>query len=394
MHRRTKTSILLVAMPNSIHTARWVKQFIDQNWEMHLFPSKGDDPPHPQLTDVVLQYCVLGRWRERARKFGLFWMAFLIDWVRRHYEKRFPHNRVRELRNRISTLRPNLIHAMEMQGAGYLTLEAKGKYQGKFPTWLMTNWGSDIYLFGRLQAHQKKIHEVLTQCDHYSCECQRDVDLARAFGFQGRVLGVFPNGGGFDLCALKPLRENQTSKRRRIMLKGYQSWAGRALVGLRALERSADLLGGYEICIYSGSDDVALAAELFTEGYGIPTRVIPRDTPHRDILALHAQARISIGLSISDSISTSLLEAMVMGSFPIQSSTACANEWIEHGISGMIVPPEDPEIIETAIRTALTDDDLVNKAAGMNWQVALAKLDGALLKQKAVEMYNTALKGR
>jgi hypothetical protein len=305
MKKRTKTTILLVAMSNSIHTARWVRQITDQGWAVNLFPSSSDDSTHPELRDVVLQHPTLAHWRERARGFGLLRIADVSDWVKRHFEKNFPHRRMLALRNTIEKLRPDLIHSMEIQAAGYLTLEAKEHLSGKFPLWLVTNWGSDIFLFGRLQAHRKKIREVLAQCDYYSCERQRDVHLARSFGFQGRVLEVFPNAGGFDLCALKPLRQNRTSKRRLIMLKGYQHWAGRALVGLSALGRCADLLGGYEVCIYSAGQDVVLAAELFTEKHEIPTRIIPSDTPHRDMLALHAQARISIGLSISDAISTS-----------------------------------------------------------------------------------------
>jgi hypothetical protein len=82
---------------------------------------------------------------------------------------------------------------------------------------------------------------------------------------------------------------------------------------------------------------------------------------------------------------------MVMGSFPIQSCTACVDEWVQHGVSGMIVPPEDPEIIERAIRTAMTDDDLVNRAAEINWDVARSRLDDTLLKHKAVEMYRSIL---
>ena len=176
------------------------------------------------------------------------------------------------------------------------------------------------------------------------------------------------------------------------MLKGYQHWAGRALFGLRALERCADLLSGYEIVIYSAVPEVILAAELFSDNAGIPVRILPQQTSHEDILAYHARARISIGLSISDGISVSLLEAMVMGSFPIQSCTACAGEWIEHGVSGMIVPPEDPDIIEIAIRKALSDDDLVNKAAEINWRTAQARLDGDLLKQNAIDMYSRLLR--
>ncbi|MBW1897870.1 MAG: glycosyl transferase family 1, partial [Deltaproteobacteria bacterium] len=103
------------------------------------------------------------------------------------------------------------------------------------------------------------------------------------------------------------------------MLKGYQGWAGRALVGLRALERCADILAGYEIVIYSASKEVLIAAELFSKSTGVQTTIIPEGTPHHEVLKLHGKARISIGLSISDAISTSLLEAVVMGSFPIQS---------------------------------------------------------------------------
>jgi hypothetical protein len=40
-----------------------------------------------------------------------------------------------------------------------------------------------------------------------------------------------------------------------------------------------------------------------------------------------------------------------------------------------------------AIRTALSDDELVNKAARINWQTALARLDGDLLKQSTADMY-------
>ncbi len=382
-----KKNILLVAMPDSIHTVRWIKQIPSQEWIIHLFSSTSVESPHPELTGATMQYSALSIWRNRLQLMGLPGIASIIDWIRRHHERKFPNHRAQTLRNTIRKLRPVLIHSIEMQSAGYLTLEAKNTYQGKFPPWIVTNWGSDIFLFGRLDAHSNKIHQVLSQCNYYSCECQRDVELAKAFGFNGTTLPVFPNTGGFDLNDLTRFRKKKTSDRRLIMLKGYQNWAGRALVGLRALERSAELLTGYEIAIYSGSPDVEIAAELFSQNTGINIRLIPNDTPHHEILKMHGDSRISIGISISDAISTSLLEAMVMGSFPIQSCTACANEWIEHGLSGLIVPPEDPEIIERAIRSALTDDELVNKAAEINWHSALARLDNVILKKQVSDFY-------
>ena len=147
--------------------------------------------------------------------------------------------------------------------------------------------------------------------------------------------------------------------------------------------------GGIFPWFYSPTPDVARVAKRLSRVTDIPIRIVPKGTPHNEILKLHGRARISIGLSISDAISTSLLEAMVMGSFPIQSWTACADEWIEDGNTGLLVPPEDPEVVENAIRRALNDDELVNRAAEVNYRLAAIRLDQTILKPKAVEIYNT-----
>ena len=80
-----------------------------------------------------------------------------------------------------------------------------------------------------------------------------------------------------------------------------------------------------------------------------------------------------------------------MGAFPIQSCTACADEWIEDGKGGFIVPPEDPDVIETAIRASLMDDDLVERAAELNWQIAVERLDRSFIMQKVNEFYSRVL---
>ena len=387
--RTHNKSILLVAMLDSVHTARWVKQLVDQDWKIYIFPSTGVEELHTDLTSVVVVRSNYRKIRDALSVLGLGFMARLV----RYLERKFSADQSKQLRNVIVKLHPDLIHSLEIQAAGYLTLDAKKIFHGNFPPWIVTNWGSDIFLFGKLQRHKEKIHDVLAGCDYYSCECERDAKLALEFGFNKTVLPVFPNTGGFELGQLEKLRHGiPPSGRKIIMLKGYQHWAGRALTGLRALERCEDALGGYMIVIFSAPPEVEMAAELLTLKTGIATRIVPHDTTHQEMLALHAKARISIGLSISDAISTSLLEAMVMGSFPIQSCTACADEWVQHGVSGMIVPPEDPDVVEMAIRMALAEDGLVDKAAEINWQIALTRLDGTLLKQKAADMYRSILK--
>ena len=388
--------ILIVADSKSIHTARWISQICDQTLDIHLFPSKDHGKAHENLKNTTVYhsfYC-----KGHVKNASVILRGFPVlhaEWVNRgiRYLKKFnPDYRIKRLKSIIQKIRPDIIHSLAIQDAGYLTLEAKKNFNGCFPPWIVTNWGSDIYLFGRLAEHEPKIMEVLRACDYYSCECQRDIKLAHEYGYNGRVFPVFPNTGGFDLESVSKLRQpGMISNRRMIMLKGYQSWAGRALVGLRALERCADLLKGYEVVIYSFVPEVLISAEIFQQSTGIKVRIIPINTPHRDILKLHGQSRISIGLSISDAISTSCLEAMVMGSFPIQSWTSCADEWINDGKTGILVPPEDPEIVEQAIRRALADDDLVNHAAEINYRMAEEKLDRDILKPMAIDMYNIVL---
>ena len=391
-----KKRILLVAMAQSIHVVRWISQFQNEDVEIHLF-SSGGWKLHSELKGVIFHFPLspfaISVTNNKPNKFKLLLQRVyrVLDFFRRRLLERFsPYFLSKRLINVIHKVNPDFVHSLEIQAAGYLVLDAKRQFNGNFPPWLVTNWGSDIYLFGRLQEHNERLRDVLANCNYYSCECERDINLAKKFGFNGQVMPVFTNTGGFDLSKLIIERAKvPTSSRKVILLKGYQNWAGRALVGLRALERCIDLLGGYEIYIYSASPDLELAAKLFEEAHGVSIKIIPDNTSHKDMLSLHANARVSIGLSISDGVSTSFLEAIVMGSFPIQSCTACANEWIEHGVGGMIVPPEDPDIVEINIRKALTDDKLVDKAAEYNWKVIEQKLCKEMVRINAVSIYQS-----
>jgi len=385
--------IFIVAMSESIHTARWISQISDQGWEIHLFPSTDKGFTHQLLKNLKIYHTFYDKLKKNNKNVivhGIPVNHKLISFLlRKGLSRLFPSFRLNQLVRLIKKIKPDIIHSLEIQRAGYLVMDAKKKITNNFPSWIVTNWGSDIYLFGKLPDHKNKIKEILKECDFYSCECDRDIYLAKDMGFEGEVLPVFPNTGGFDLSKVKKMRqEGNSSERRIIMLKGYQHWAGRALVGLRALERCADLLKGYEIVLYSTSKDVELAAIIFSQSTGIPVKILPNDTTHIEMLSWHGRARISIGLSISDAISTSLIEAIVMGSLPIQSCTACADEWINNMESGIIVHPEDVDVIEKAIRTGLINDELVNRASELNWKTANERLDSNLIKSKTIKLYN------
>jgi hypothetical protein len=381
--------ILFVAMPESVHTARWLSQINEEGWEIYLFPS-GWGRLHPAIERVTYFSFSLRRpaKKQKVRNIRLTAILYYLDNIISIILQRpFSFFTERSLSWIIRILKPDIVHSLEIQHAGYLTLKVHEMIDGKFPTWIATNWGSDIYLFGKIPEHQPLIRAVMQNCDYYSCECERDIQLARDMGFNGKLLPVLPNAGGLHIKYQMGFRQpGPVSDRKMIILKGYQNWAGRALVAFQAFRLCQEALHGYNIAIYSASEEVKIAAQLFTYETGIPITII-QHASHEEILRVFGKSRIYIGLSISDGISTSLLESIVMGTFPIQSCTACADEWIEDGVSGFIVPPEEPYAIAEAIRKALVDDVLVNRAAEINAQTVSTRLDYQMIRETVTKMY-------
>jgi glycosyltransferase involved in cell wall biosynthesis len=379
--------ILFVAMPNSVHVARWINQISDNGWDIRLFSST-PERIHPDLRNITV-YGVSASRPEgldpSVRLRGVWPLRRGLRLSHPVFHRFAPWGLARIIR----WLKPHIVHSMEIQHAGYLTSAARAKLGSRFPTWVVSNWGSDIYLFGRLSEHQQKIKAVMSACDYYHTECHRDIALAKQFGFKGEDFSLLPLAGGFDLERARQLRQpGPTSARRLIVLKGYQGWVYRALVGLRAIELCTKLLKekGYRIAIYLASQETKIAAELLAKSSGLPIDIVPR-VPHEEMLRLHGRARASIGLSISDALSTSALEALVMGSFPIQSNTSCLGELIQDGQSGMLVHPEDPEAVAAALRRAVTDDELVDRAAEINARIAAEHLDQSVVRSQVVQMY-------
>ena len=45
--------ILFVAMSDSIHTARWINQIADREWDLHLFSSVDYGVLHPEMRNIT-----------------------------------------------------------------------------------------------------------------------------------------------------------------------------------------------------------------------------------------------------------------------------------------------------------------------------------------------------
>lgn len=376
----SRKKILVIGMADSVHVARWLSQFVDQPIDFTLFPSSPHRRIHPGVKQLL--HFETETMTVVIKPALMRWLAFPLSVLDLLLANIF---RSRLLRRVIEKESFDLIHVMELQHAGYLLLDA-GLAQN-LPKIFITNWGSDIYWFQQFPKHKQRIVELLGIASAYSAECNRDIEIVRNLGYSGVVMPVIPNSGGIDMSGL--LRDSSpTRQRKKIIIKGYTGFVGRALMTLRALEEVADCLDGYEVLIYSASLRVRLRALVLRFKHRVTVRIIKKRTPHAAMLRHFSESRIYIGISLSDGISTSLLEAMATGCYPIQSSTSCASEWLT-STSGAIVDPSDIGEICQRIREAITSDSLVDEAAMTNTAIIQSRADTQAISAVASIFYQS-----
>jgi glycosyltransferase involved in cell wall biosynthesis len=278
------------------------------------------------------------------------------------------------------------IHALELNHAGYIASKASLFGLAQNTKVISTNWGSDIYWFQKYRRHQKKIRKLMEVSDFYSAECYRDLDLATKYGFTGKFLAVSPNAGGipniFSSADLEP-----PSVRKTILIKGYETFVGRASIALGAISEMSSELTDYEIIVYSANKKTINTVKRIQKNTKLKIRAIPKKKlTHGEMLKLFGKARVYVGVSLSDGISTSLLEAMAMGAFPIQTNTSCAEEWIEDGSTGKLIEPIQ-EDVKNSLRLALLNDSLVDQACVINRMKIENQCNDEQIKLKSLKFY-------
>ena len=378
MQRKT---VVLVCMVDSIHVARWIAQFDPTEVQFILFPSGPNRIVHPKILEMITKGKEFDN-QITIVPFGgkLSLPLWALD--------RFFGDRIRGLLlSRVLKKTPaDFVHALELQHAGYVTLRALADKSITTP-FIATNYGSDIYWFQQFPKHKAKIQSILHRADLYSAECQRDYLLAKNLGFEGEELPLGPNAGGVELAG-NHFGFQAPSKRKTIAIKGYHGWVGRALVALDAVESLQHDLRDYEIVVYSANLKVARRALQIGKKLGLRVSVHKKNSlSHQEVLHIFGKARIYVGLSLSDGISTSLLEAMSVGAFPIQTSTSCADEWITNDQSGILIRDITRDSVSEAILKAINDDDLVDSALSVNRETVKLKASPGALKSSARTFY-------
>lgn len=384
--------ILFVGDAYCVHTARWISQLRETGWDLHLF-----DPINRLVHEELQGVRLYTGWKKPFVPPGTR-VSYRWPFLRgRHFlERRLPRLWKRilpeageRLARLVRRLRPDCIHTLGLQHHGEALLRARSLLGGELPApWLYSCRGSDIYYYRRFPEQEEVIRGVVGSCDYYMCNCDRDVRLAEEYGLRGEFLGLFQGGGGFPVREMRRgCRTGPPSRRRTIAVKGLETDFGNALVSIEALEKCARALAGYTLRFYQAHPRVREAAQRLGDDTGVAVEIVPR-VSFREIWRLFGEARLAIGVSLSDGVPNTLIESMIMGAFPVQTDPGGASsEWIEDGVNGRLVPHDGPEAIAGAVTEALSDDPLVDAAAERNHQIAFERVDDSKVRPRVLDAY-------
>ena len=385
MERR---KILIIGMFDSIHLARWLSQFENEKIDFILFPSKKFKYVNYDLLNLINSKKVATY--EFAKPYFVFKYIGFLDYFFSLTLKRIGLNfKLISLKRIILKNTFIYIHAIELQGAAYL-YDLLPKHIQERSLLILTNYGSDTQYFQNIPDHQVKIKSIFSKADFYSAECQRDYESALKLGFTGKFLPCIPNAGGFKKDVFE-LNLIPSTKRDLIVAKCYGGIFGLGGLVIDALETFLKNNPGVKILLHSVTDDLLEKCHYLQGHY--PNQVafytVRQKIPRNEIMDYLSKSRIYIGASKSDGISTSFLEALCLGAYPIQTDTSCASEWIGLGFFGSIISPSSAEIL-TALNVSYFDENL-DKKRQHNLENARKYLSYNEIKKRALEFYESDL---
>jgi hypothetical protein len=379
-----RRKVLVVCMFDSVHVGRWLSQFKNQDIDFTLLPSKKFKKIHPKLVTllssrVAAKYSIAHPLKS-IKFLGYLDFLFFVQ-LPRIFRKNL---RVHYLKTILANNNFDYVHALEIQGAGYLCDDAISKKNFKL---ILSNWGSDIFYFQHLPEHSSRIKSALAKADFYSAECQRDYKLATDLGFKGKQLPCIPVGGG--LVTGETLNIGiPTSMRKNIVVKTYGGLFGRGGLAIEVVAKALQENSHLTAYFYSVTEDlfdrILELKSQFNERINYST--MKRPTSNDNLQKIFKISRIYIGCSISDGISTSFLEALSNGVYPIQTNTSCAGEWIAKGAVASLVPL-DLSSIQKELERVIRDDELVDKASELNIKVAREYLGFEYISNQAEVFY-------
>jgi glycosyltransferase involved in cell wall biosynthesis len=292
----------------------------------------------------------------------------------------------RRFKEVVARIQPDLVHAMRIPFEGMLA--ALGRVES-VPL-LVSVWGNDFTLHARsnpVLAHYTRL--ALQGASALHADCQRDIRLARQWGFEpGKSAVLLPGGGGVQLDLFYPLEGKDRAKNQPptvINPRGFRAYVQNKAF-FQAIPLVLEAHPQARFACPAMADESQ--ARRWVEQLNIANQVelLPRLT-RQQMADLLRTSQVAVSPTTHDGTPNTLLEAMACGCFPVAGDLESLREWIIPGQNGLLVDPRSPQDLAQAIITALGDAPLRLSAREQNTRLVAERADYRRVMPQAEAFY-------
>jgi hypothetical protein len=295
----------------------------------------------------------------------------------------------KRLRDVMDAVRPDLIHAMRIPFEGMLLAQAVQMPGGvPPPPTLVSVWGNDFTLHAPANKPMGLLTRLtLQQITALHTDCQRDLRLARAWGWRNQREIVLPGNGGIDMTLFAPPPADGPAR--------AFPWVVNPR-GMRAYVRNDTFFAAIPLVLAQRPDVRFVCpnmageaqAEHWIRQHNIAHAVELLPRLARPQMAEQFQAaQVVVSVTEHDGTPNTLLEAMACGCYPVAGDIESIHEWITPGVNGSLVPPGDAGTLAQAIVQALDAPALRQAAAAQNVEIICQRAEYAACMDKAEAFY-------
>lgn len=380
--------ILFVADGRSPTALNWLRYFVERGDEVHL-ASTFVCRPDLQLASLdVVPVAFSGAKTAAAagsRPKGGVWGASTLGLrtaIRQWLGPLTIARAAGRLRGVIARVQPDLVHAMRIPYEGMLAADA---FTGAAP-FLVSTWGNDFTLHAPSTSGMRHYTEwTLKVAAALHADCQRDVRLAKKWGFDNhKPTLVTPGNGGINTHIFYPLSTPVAAP------VVFNPRGFRAYIHNEAFFRAIPLVlkerpdARFRCASMAGEPQALAWVKELGVGHAVEL-LAPR--PHAGMAELFRAAQVVVSPSAHDGTPNSLLEGMACGCFPVAGDLDSIREWITPGRNGLLVDAADPAALAGAILRALNEPVLRQQAADENAAIIAERAEYTRNMARAAEFY-------
>ncbi|HSG42306.1 MAG TPA: glycosyltransferase family 4 protein [Anaerolineales bacterium] len=380
--------LLFIVDARSPIAMNWIRHFIDRGDEVYIastFPVQLDISIK-RLEVFPVAFSSIKKPSQRPGSASARTLSLRTK-IRQWFGPLTLRRSAQRLQEFITEVKPDLVHAMRIPYEGMLAADA---YDGSAPL-VVSIWGNDFTLHAPstpLMRHYTKW--TMSVADGLHSDCQRDVRLAKQWGFSvDKPSLVAPGNGGIRSEVFYPPEELVQAP---VILNPR---------GVRPYVRNNSFFKAIPLVLEkhpkakflcTGMQGEAQAIQ-WTKELGIEGAVeLLAPIPNAEMADLYRRAQILVSPSIHDGTPNTLLEGMACGCFPVAGDLESIREWISPNENGLLFDSTNSGSIADAIIEGIESKSLREKAAGLNGELISARAEYKNNMLRAEEFYKSVIR--